>query len=161
MTIFVLISYYSMFKRYFILVFLFVELVSCETILTNKKDKIIEIESIDFSSIDAYPLLPECEKFTSRSVQKDCFYKFLSKRIELLLSKQNISYSTTKSDTIKVIINVNSKGVISVNPDNLKNSNFKEFIIQSTKGLPKIQPAIKAGIPVTSQFVLPIIIKSE
>jgi len=53
-----------MFKRYFILVFLFIELVSCETILTNKKDEIIEIESIDFSSIDAYPLLPECEKFT-------------------------------------------------------------------------------------------------
>jgi len=79
----------------------------------------------------------------------------------LLLSKQNISYSTTKSDTIKVIINVNSKGVISVNPDNLKNSNFKEFIIQSIKDLPKVQPAIKAGIPVTSQFVLPIIIKNE
>ena len=149
----------------FILFFLLISLISCETILSSKKDinnkNKIEVKPIDFSNIDAYPLLPECENFTSRVAQKDCFYKFLSKRIELSLSKKSIAYSTTKNDTIRVIITVSSKGIISARSTNLNNTNLDKIINEIFDNLPTIQPAIKAGIPVTSQFLLPMVVKPK
>ena len=72
-----------MFNRLIFFIFLFLSLISCDF---NKKSEISgtnqETESIDFSSVDAYPLLNDCKQITSRALQKQCFYKLLSKQIE-------------------------------------------------------------------------------
>ena len=154
-----------MIKHFVLLLFLFISLVSCETILTNntskQNKKSITAEPIDFTNVDAYPLLPACEKYTSRIAQKECFYQLLSKRIELSLIEKNIMFSSITKDTIKVTIQVSSKGIVSVKAiNNFNNKEFKIAIIKSLETLPKIQPAIKAGIPVTTEFVLPIILRS-
>jgi len=154
-----------MLNRLLLFLFLSVGLVSCDKLFI-KKDKTdikqTEITPIDFSSVDAYPLLPECEQITSRDLQQECFYKLLSKRIELELSKKNIILVADFKDTIQVNINVSSKGVVSIKSINLSNNEvfneLKAAIIQSVETLPKIQPAIKSGIPVTTEFVLPIVL---
>ena len=154
-----------MFNRLFLILLLFIGLISCEKIIPNNKidSSQTKLEPIDFTTVDAYPLLPECEQITSRNLQKDCFYKLLSKKIELALSQQNITLTKSSNDTIQVTINVSSKGIVNVKFINLSNEEvFKELkkaIIQSVENLPQIQPAIKSGIPVTTEFVLPIVLK--
>jgi hypothetical protein len=154
-----------MFNRLSLLLLLFLGLVSCERIIHNNKidSSQIKPEPIDFSSIDAYPLLPDCEDITTRDLQKECFYKLLSKKIELALSKKHIALTTNNKDTIQVTINVSSKGIVNVKSINLSNDDIfnelKNAIIQSVENLPTIQPAIKSGIPVTTEFVLPIVLK--
>jgi len=154
-----------MFKRLVILLFILIGLVSCDKLFSKQNNIDLnqnQTPPIDFSSIDAYPLLPECEQINSRELQQKCFYDFLSKRIELELSKKDILLTSNYTDTIQVNINVSSKGFVSVKSIILSNeNNFKELkqvIIQSVGALPQIQPAIKAGIPVTTEFVLPIIL---
>ncbi len=152
----------------FVKVFLFfmlltVNLTSCNYVFNqfnNKNDEIKPIiETIDFSSVDAYPLLKDCEQIAIRNLQKECFYKLLSKKIELSLSKKNITYLKANTDTIYVKIIVNSKGVISVKSvSNLNDIELKKAIIQSIDSLPQIKPAIKKGIPVTTAFILPIVL---
>ena len=154
-----------MFNRLLLILLLFIGLVSCDKIIHNNRTDTsqTELEPIDFSTIDAYPLLPECEQITSRNLQKECFYKLLSKRIELELSKKNITLTKNINDTIQVNINVSCKGIISVKSINLSDKetykDFKKAIIQSIATLPQIQPGIKSGIPVTTEFVLPIVLK--
>lgn len=138
---------------------------SCNYFFQKKEDlKTIDITPIDFKSVDAYPLLPECEQFSSRKLQQSCFYKFISRRIESALSKQKIILSTDlQKDTIKTTIIINSKGKISVKSINLEDKEDNKSIInainQSVDAMPIIKPAIKAGIPVTTAFVLPIVLK--
>jgi len=156
------------FKYIIVFGFLIIGLTSCDFIITKKSDKTkIEktTEPIDFSSVDAYPLLKECEEMSSRKLQKECFYKLLSKQIEVSLSNKNISFSKSLIDTIQVRINVSSKGIISVKSLNISNNldytELRNAIIQSIDSLPQIQPAIKRGIPVTTEFVLPIVLSSN
>ncbi len=156
-----------MLNRLFIFLLLLLGLTSCEKIFhsnTSTNPQIIEEQTIDFTTVDAYPLLPECKKYTSREVQKDCFYQFLSKRIELALSKKQFPLNKKVIDTIEVKIIIDKTGKSQVKTINLPSDDsyqeLKKAIISSIDSLPQIQPAIKAGIPVTTEFILPIIIKA-
>lgn len=158
-----------MIYRWFIIVIAISSLSSCEGFLGNKINKntiVSKTEPIDFQNVDAYPLLPECEQFTSRKLQQSCFYRFFSKRIEVALSKQEITLpDTIKIDTIKTTILINSSGVASVKSinieDTIENKTLRDAITNSITSLPKIKPAIKAGIPVTTEFILPIILSKS
>lgn len=149
--------------RWFIILILFLELSSCESIITKKSVYIPKIEEIDYSSIDSYPIFSECDENTLKQSQKECFYKLLSKKIEQSLNDKKITYLTV-NDTILVYIKVNSKGQIQVNNITINNDvRFKELkiaITQSIEQLPETQPAIKMGIPVTTEFLLPIVVNS-
>lgn len=155
-----------MFNRFIFILLLFFGIISCENIFKRTgslEEKKIITQPIDFSSVDMYPLLPECKQIISRELQKECFYRLLSKQIEVSLSKQDISFSKHIKDTILVNIKVNSYGKLSVsffnNADNSQFDYLKKTIIKTIDNLPIIQPAIKQGIPVTSEYVLPIVIK--
>lgn len=155
-----------MINRIIFFLFLLLGLISCEKLFdknTSTNHQVINEQPIDFTMVDAYPLLPECKKYTSREVQKDCFYQFLSKRIELALSKKQFPLNNELKDTIQVKIIIDKTGKSKVKTINLPNDSaykeLKEAIISSIDSLPQVAPAIKAGIPVTTEFILPIIIK--
>lgn len=146
--------------QYFIGFFILSSLLSCDYFIKKTTPVTITPTPIDYSSIDAYPLLDACAHLTSRKEQQTCFYKLLSKQIENSLKKENIPLYTLK-DTIQVNIMVNSKGHISatsVNLDTLEFKILKDAIYKSVKSLPNIAPAIKSGIPITSTYILPIVV---
>ncbi len=156
-------------RNYWILLFIILGIVSCDNLFNNTKNNQVKtvnkIEPIDFSSVDAFPLLPECKNITSRELQKDCFYRYLSKTIEQSLSKTKVSINNSSLDTIKVKIIVSAKGIIKVKSINISNdkefNELKKVIIQSIETIPQISPAIKSGIPVTTEYILPIVLKSD
>ncbi|MEE9348538.1 MAG: hypothetical protein V3U80_00660 [Flavobacteriaceae bacterium] len=122
---------------------------------------------IDFTSIDAYPLLPECEQLGSREAQKKCFYLQLSSQIETSLKEVNFTFSETTQDTVQVKILISDQGKLSVSKLIAPNTNSKDLktleriIYNSIIQIPVVKPAIKSGIPVTTEFSLPLIISSK
>ena len=141
-------------------------LVSCTNPFIKKNEPNLIKENIDFTSVDAYPLLPECESITDRTAQKDCFYQKLASRIQNSLTKNSIELTTVIKDTVFVKIRVDLNGKASINTISLSNGmienlpKLEEIIRNSITKLPILQPAIKSGIPVNSEFLLPILVNN-
>lgn len=157
---------FSLFVRFLLLIWLVSSLNSCDFISNkNRVSETEELVPIDFSSVDAYPLLQECAHLSSRKAQQECFYEQLSKKIETALGEKDILLNNTVIDTIQVKINVNSKGKISVTSTSISNitelSALKKAIFESIESLPRTQPAIKSGIPINSTYVLPIVVHNN
>lgn len=150
--------------------FLFLGLISCDTIFSKKQEEIKNktvLKPIDFKSIDAYPLLPECKELSSRIQQEQCFYTMLSKRIQESINKTPILLDSENSGSIIVKLQVSELGKITISSiaisDKIKQNRIKldSLIRMSVVNIPEITPATKTGIPVTSEFTLPIIIRQE
>lgn len=159
-----------MYKNKFLIVLSLISLISCADFLKKKQktsENIVSLDSINFNRVDAYPLLPECEDISSRTQQEDCFYNQLSNRIETSLSKMTIHLSKNIQDTIFVKLQISEKGKINVSSINLpqeireNNRALDSLIMVSILEIPQILPAIKSGVPVTSEFTLPIVISAE
>ncbi len=157
-------------KLFFLIVLLFFT-VSCKKYLFKKSDDNsltkTEDDTINYSSLDAYPLLPECVNITNRILQKDCFYKQLTSRIQITLNENLIEINQNFQDTIWVKINVNSLGKTRVKTIIVSDA-VKEYLPKldsvlyvSIGKLPILKPAIKLGIPVTSEFSLPILLQNN
>jgi len=159
-----------MIKNKLFIVLLLVSLISCADFFEktpNISENKISLDSINFNLIDAYPLLPECRHLESRAKQKECFYFQLSNKIKSSLIKNSFQLPNTIQDTVLVKIQVNSKGNISVSSiflsDEIKENIpvLDSLIKHSVSQIQQMQPAIKSGIPITSEFTLPIVINSQ
>ena len=159
-----------MYKKLFFVVFLFLSLTSCDLFFSKKQDVTIKnktIKPVDFTQVDAYPLLPECENISSRALQKQCFYTQLSKKIAFSLTQNTLNFTVNNTDTIFVKLQVSKKGKLVVSSiissdNNQKNNQILDSLIKrSVNQISPIKPAIKMGIPVTTEFTLPIIKKGE
>ncbi len=70
-------------------------------------------------------------------------------------------------DTVKVKFEVSSKGELSIRDieiDTLLQKEFphlEQWLMQSIDSLQPVAPAYKRGIPVKTQFTLPVIIKTN
>lgn len=124
---------------------------------TKKNAKIKELPPIDFKTVDAYPLLTECELITNRSLQRACFYREITKKIQASLSDFKMNGAVDK-DTIYAKIFIDNKGNSFYKNTNILNSILDSILTKSIQNLPKMSPAIKKGIPVNVEFTLPIII---
>lgn len=160
-----------MYPHKIFIIFLFLGLFSCDTIFSKKQEitpqnKFV-LKPIDFKTIDAYPLLPECKELSSRVEQKKCFYDMLSKRIQESLNKKPILLDSKDQGIVIVKLQVTTKGEIKISSitmsEKIKENHFKldSLIRISVVNIPPIIPAIKAGIPVKSEYTLPIVINKE
>ncbi len=121
---------------------------------------------IDFTKVDAFPLFPECQNIPSRNKQKICFQIKMAEDINSLLKKSNLKTKTAENDTLLVTLKVLQSGktqFIKVTSKS-KNRAYEKLLDSILKKIaikiPTLQPAIKRGIPVTTQFELPIIIEN-
>lgn len=124
-----------------------------------------QLKEINWKEVDEYPSVVECEKLTNETQRKQCFFEFLTSAIQQKLSVDTLSILYPELDTIKVKVTVNSDASMKFEPqfyqdsvayDKVKiDSIFKARLVD----LPQINPAIKRGIPVKTQFILPVIIK--
>ena len=156
-------------KKIFFLPILLMFITSCEYLSYKKPTQVAipKMDSIDYSKIDDYPVFPECDSIPSQDKQRICFQMEMSKYIYLALSELNINANTTFNDTIIVKIVVDNVGKTRLSSiqktvkitqnlpklDSILNAGLQE--------LPLLQPAIKRGIPVSAEFSLPIIIKTD
>ncbi|MCF6131124.1 hypothetical protein [Flavobacterium wongokense] len=126
-----------------------------------------ELKEINWNEVDEYPSVGDCEKLTDANQRKQCFFEFLTAEIQQKLNVDTLSVLFPKLDTIEVKVTVLPNASMQFEPQFPKDSvaydtiKIDSILHARLIDFPKVNPAIKRGIPVKTQFVLPVIIKSE
>lgn len=126
-----------------------------------------EMQAVDWSQVDEYPSIADCENLGDKTERRHCFFEFLAQQIQQKLTDESQPKIDLKLDTIQVKVTVFPDSTLGFEPNFLKDS-----LIYDTKRIdsilharlvdfPKVSPAIKRGIPVKSQFILPVLLKAE
>lgn len=126
-----------------------------------------QMKEINWDEVDEYPSVAECEQLTDEQQRKQCFFDFLTATIQQKLAIDTLSTMFPQLDTIEVKVTVLSNAMLEFEPQFPKDSvaydtiKIDSILHARLVDFPKVNPAIKRGIPVKTQFVLPVIIKSE
>jgi len=126
-----------------------------------------EIQSIDWEDVDKYPLFADCDELVSKQEQKKCFMTTLLRHFSDTLHESEFVVQEEIRDTIFVDFMMEDTGSITLmNIHNAEKVNeqlpdFDNQIEKSLSSLPKIEPALKRGIPVRAKFRIPIVLSSQ
>lgn len=152
--------------RFLVLFFVVLLLQSCSYFSSsNKEDKVLLDANIDFSDVDRYPTFENCTEFIEKTEKEFCFRETIYQQVGQALDKFQLKSNDSIKETIVVKLKIDSKGVFSIHSmissPNLKVMfpQFDSIIYKSIETLPKVFPAIKRGIPVTTLYELPIHLK--
>ncbi len=126
-----------------------------------------ELKSINWKEVDEYPSVVDCEKIEDKKQRQQCFFEVLTLLIQEKLSVDTLSILYPELDTIEVKVTVFPNATIQFEPQFPKDSvaydkiKIDSILKARLVDFPKINPAIKRGIPVKTQFILPVILKVE
>ncbi len=126
-----------------------------------------QIKEINWQEVDEYPSVAECEKITNDTLRKQCFFEYLTSTIQEKISIDTLSVMYPEIDTIEVKVTVFPDSQLLFEPQFPKDSvaydtvKIDSILRSKLVNFPKINPATKRGIPVKTQFILPVIIKTE
>lgn len=126
-----------------------------------------ELNAINWNEVDEFPSFSECDKIKDERLQKQCFFEFLTQTIQEKLTSDTLATLYPELDTIEVKVTVFPNSIMKFEPQFPKDSTAYDTIkidsiLQSRLvNFPKVNPATKRGLPVKTQFILPVIIKSE
>ncbi|HPE82593.1 MAG TPA: hypothetical protein PLV43_02645 [Aequorivita sp.] len=153
------------------LVFMLLLVTSCQFFETEKvsSEEIYkeEIRTIDWKDVDRYPSFSNCENTLEKPEQKECFINTISSHLYKSISREGMIATRDVYDTVKVNFEVSSSGQLSILEIKMDTVLQKEFpdlemwLLQSIDSLKPVAPAYKRGIPVKTQFILPVIIKTN
>lgn len=124
---------------------------------------------VNWTSSDEMPSFKVCNDLVNESERKSCFNTKIINLIYSNLSFEKIIVNNKINDTLIISLLINEKGKISLigikNEDKLVNKipELETLIGNSLEKIPSLYPATKTnmGIPVSSKFSLPLIIKSN
>lgn len=152
-----------MFLRVFTFLFLLVFFTSCDYFSFSKHTNGPILDTIvDFSSVDTFPSFPVCDSIIDKQKKADCFRETIHRKIGEELKKHQFTIENAIEEVVFVDLVINAKGEFIL--DSIKSSsNIKKqlptldsVLKVSVLNLPKIFPANKRGIPVTTKYRLPI-----
>ena len=123
-----------------------------------------ELKSFNWNEVDEYPTFQSCDNALDRKV---CFENTLREKLNKSLAEHLIVVSEELHDTILIKLMITKKGKLEVGT--IKISEETKRIIpkmdslmrHSLDSLPEIYPAIKRSQQVSTQFVLPVLVKVE
>lgn len=125
-----------------------------------------ELKTIDWNDVDQYPAFKECESHTYKLAQKNCFVTTLSEHIYVMIQSKEMVASNNLQDTIQLSFSISKKGDLRISQmivDSLISTQFpllEDWMRTSIEELPLLAPAYKRGIPVQTEFSLPIILST-
>ena len=126
-----------------------------------------ELKSINWKEVDEYPSLSDCDTIENKAQRQQCFFDVLTQLIQEKLSVDTLSMLYPKLDTIEVKVTIFPNSTMQFEPQFPKDSvaydriKIDSILKVRLVDFPKVNPAIKRGIPVKTQFILPVIIKVE
>ena len=132
-------------------------------------EEVLELESqtLNWKEVDEYPAFKDCQNETELTAARECFEREVAENIYAYLSKQQPVVTESIDDTLYLYLEINSAGrpeIDSVKIDSTLNDQLPElrlWLNQSIDSLPKIYPASKRGVPVSTVFKMPVVIKAE
>jgi hypothetical protein len=150
----------------FLVILLFTSCRYFEKQLPSEKELLKrELKSINWNEVDEFPSLDDCDKIDNKAQRQQCFFEILTQLIQEKLGVDTLSVLCPDLDTIDVKVTVFPNSTLLFEPQFPKDSSTLDTVkIDSILkarlvDFPKVNPAIKRGIPVKTQFILPIILK--
>lgn len=122
---------------------------------------------VNLKEIDTFPSFSVCDSIIDKSQKTNCFRTIIHREIAKSLADRNIKVRKSINETIIVTITIQADGKMVLKTIDASSNlykeipQFKEYIKKSIVELPKVFPAIKRSIPVTSEYKLPIRIKLD
>ncbi|SEN52527.1 hypothetical protein SAMN05444671_1754 [Flavobacterium sp. CF108] len=126
-----------------------------------------ELKSINWKEVDEYPTVAECETINDKKLRQKCFFDVMSQLIQEKLKVDSLSILYPDLDTIQVKVTVFPNSKMKFEPEFQKDSvaydtiRIDSILHARLVDFPKVNPAIKRGLPVKTQFTLPVIIKAK
>jgi len=122
-----------------------------------------ELESINWKQVDEFPSFSSCDSVLDKSQKKQCFFDFLTQLIQQKLNVDTLSVLYPQLDTIDVKVTISPDASMVFEPqitDTLSYNTTKIDSILKARlvDFPAVHPAIKRGIPVKTQFLLPVML---
>ncbi|HET7360602.1 MAG TPA: hypothetical protein VFI78_01575 [Salinimicrobium sp.] len=135
--------------------------------LTSEEILTLERKQLNWHEVDQYPAFKNCREITEAEAAKACFEEKVTRYVYAHLSQKRPVVTQNVNDTIWLQLVISEEGVPaidSVEMDSLvikQLPNIKLWLTESIDSLPKIFPAIKRGIPVSTKFKMPIVIRAR
>lgn len=160
-------SKYPVLKKISLFIFLF-SLNSCQFFDKKAPDgqELLEqeLKKINWKEVDEFPTAFSCDSILDTELQKQCFFDNIIQNIQSRIGVDTLQIMYPEIDTINVKVTIHPdakiqfetqmpKGTVSYNIaviDSILQKKLSDF--------PRIEPAIKRGMKVKSQFVLPVVI---
>lgn len=122
-----------------------------------------ELESINWNEVDEFPSVVSCDSVTDKEQKKQCFFEYLTQLIQMKLSADTLAVRYPQLDTIEVKVTVLPNATLEFEPQLTDSLSYNRATVDSIiktrlVDFPEIHPALKRGIPVKTQFVLPVIL---
>jgi len=117
---------------------------------------------VDFSSVDTFPSFKTCDAIIDKQEKMDCFRTTIHQKVGAELQQHSFAVKDSINEIVYVDVIINSEGIFSLDTiqasENLKKElpELDSLLKASVENLPKIYPANKRGIPVTTKYRLPI-----
>ena len=155
--------------KQFLALFICLFLITSCSYFENKwnSELIQEVDTIvDFNTVDAFPLFPNCKDIPSRKKQQICFQLEIAQHIYASLKQYQLNAKEVINDTIFVKLRIDALGKTSLSGIQIASKTkkllpeFDSILKISLQNLPTLQPAIKRAMPVATEFTLPIVLKN-
>lgn len=139
-------------------------LVSCKSEVEKDQEAASKahqrFQNIDITAVDVFPQFEDCDEMESTA---DCFYAHLHDLIKKRLTADTLSMNIKSKDSLVATFTVTDEGMIQY--DSIAHSAqhldraFMDSILKSKlMDLPKIDSALKQGIPVSSSYLVPVVV---
>ena len=126
-----------------------------------------ELKKINWDEVDEFPSVLQCDTIKDVEIKRQCFFDYLAQTIQERIGIDTLQMLYPEMDTIEVKVTINPDASLQFEPQFSKDSitydkvKIDSILTARLSDFPKVEPAIKRGIKVKTQFVLPVIIKVE
>ena len=159
-------------KKIIQLLFLLLAIQSCqyfEKQVPDEKELLEqELKKINWDEVDEFPSVLQCDTIKDAEIKRQCFFDFLAQTIQERIGIDTLCIEYPEIDTINVKITVNPDSSLQFETQYPNDSialadktKIDSILTSRLSDFPKVEPAIKRGVKVKTQFVLPVIIKME
>ncbi len=157
--------------KLFLGLFLLFSMVSCQYFDKKVPDENVllqqELKKINWNEVDEFPSVLQCDTIKDVEIKKQCFFDYLTQTIQERIGIDTLQILYPEMDTIEVKVTINPDATLQFEPQFPKDSvaydkvKIDSILTARLSDFPKVEPAIKRGIKVKTQFILPVIIKIE
>lgn len=154
---------------FFIILISFVQ--SCQYFEKNvpSKEELLqkELNKINWNEVDEYPSIADCDSITDKLKRKQCFFDFVGSQLQFHLNNDTVKSVYPKLDTLNVKVVVMPDAQVTFQSyfktDSLSFDKIKADSVLQSKliNFPIMEPAIKRGVKVKSEFIVPVVFRKE
>ena len=159
-------------KKIIQLLFLLLAIQSCqyfEKQVPDEKELLEqELKKINWDEVDEFPSVLQCDTIKDAEIKRQCFFDYIAQTIQERIGIDTLRVEYPEIDTINVKITVNPDSSLQFETQYPNDSitladktKIDSILTSRLSDFPKVEPAIKRGVKVKTQFVLPVIIKME